>query len=630
MMKAPDVADCRGDEQAGGMTPNDLDEPIPAPVQEADRLAERLASVRRSVQAVIFGQELVVEQALVSLLSGGHTLLVGAPGLGKTLLVETLGQVLGLSARRVQFTPDLMPADIIGSEVLDEDPVERGGSGRRSFRFVPGPVFCQFLMADEINRASPRTQSALLQAMQEGRVAVAGVDRPLPRPFHVLATQNPIEQEGTYPLPEAQLDRFLLQIDLTYPAAIDERAMLIATTGQARVPPSAVLRSDELIEAQSLVRRLPVGDAVVDAIVRLVREARPESASETAIKRHVAWGPGPRAAPALMLAPRARARRGGRRSPRRAALRRPRRGRRAVGHRREARGAARVSGGLLQVRQAEEAAGRLPALLVDAERVAITVEGGVHGRRRAGQGDSFWEYRPIRPGEAASRIDWRRSARSGRSFVRETEWEAAQTVCLWLDGSARMGWRSGASLPRRSERASLLLLALASLLLRGGEHPRLLEAGAGLSPSFSGRVALERLGRQLMNGGGGERPAQHALPAHARTVLFSDFLHPIEETTSMLASLAAVPVTGVLVQVLDPAEVSLPFRGRIRFRGLAREGEVLASRAETLREAYADRLAAHQEALSRLCVDAGFRFTVHHTDQPPETALLALHTILSA
>ena len=280
-------------------------------------------------------------------------------------------------------------------------------------------------------------------------------------------------------------------------------------------------------------------------------------------------------------------------------------------------------------REAEEAAGRLPALLVDADRVAITVAGGVHGRRRAGQGDSFWEYRPIRPGEAASRIDWRRSARSGRSFVRETEWEAAQTVCLWMDGSARMGWRSAASLPRRRDRASLLLLALASLLLRGGEHPRLLEAAHGMSPSFSGRQALERLGMRLMSETGGDRPAHHAIPSHARAVLFSDFLHPIEETTSMLASLAAVPVKGVLVQVLDPAEVSLPFRGRVRFRGLSREDEVLAPRAENLRDAYAARLAEHQAALSRLCIGAGFGFVVHRTDEPPETALLALHTMMS-
>ena len=288
-------------------------------VSSADGVAERLREARRAIAGVIFGQEEVVEQTLTSLLAGGHTLLIGAPGLGKTLLVDTLGRVLGLEARRVQFTPDLMPADIIGSEVLDEDPVERGGTGRRSFRFVPGPIFTQFLMADEINRASPRTQSALLQAMQEGHVAVAGHDHALPRPFHVLATQNPIEQEGTYPLPEAQLDRFLLQIDLAYPEAASERAMLVATTGAPRLPPGAVLRAGELLEAQSLVRLLPVGETVVDAILNLVRSARPETAAreggDPTVARHLSWGPGPRAAQALMLATRARALLDGRLAP---------------------------------------------------------------------------------------------------------------------------------------------------------------------------------------------------------------------------------------------------------------------------------------------------------------------------
>ena len=219
-------------------------------VAAADRLTGRLGEVRTQIGRVIFGQEQVVAEVLVCLLSGGHALLVGAPGLGKTLLVQTLGTVLGLSPKRVQFTPDLMPADITGSEILDETQ-----DGRRGFRFVPGPVFCQLLMADEINRASPRTQSALLQAMQEHRVAVAGVEHPLPHPFHVLATQNPIEQEGTYPLPEAQLDRFMLQIDLTYPTVTEERAMLLATTGARPVAAEAVLQPGELVAAQALIRR---------------------------------------------------------------------------------------------------------------------------------------------------------------------------------------------------------------------------------------------------------------------------------------------------------------------------------------------------------------------------------------
>lgn len=280
-------------------------------LSRAESLSARLQALRGEIRRIIFGQTEVVEQALTGLLSGGHVLLVGVPGLGKTRLVDTLGRALGLDTKRVQFTPDLMPADILGSEVLDE----AGEAGRRAFRFIPGPIFCQLLMADEINRASPRTQSALLQAMQEGHIAVAGQDRRLPRPFHVLATQNPIEQEGTYPLPEAQLDRFLLQIDLTYPARTDERAMLLATTGADQAEAAAVLTPEELLDAQDLVRRMPIGNRVVDAILTLVREGRPETSELALVRDHLAWGPGPRAAQALMLATRARALLDGRLAP---------------------------------------------------------------------------------------------------------------------------------------------------------------------------------------------------------------------------------------------------------------------------------------------------------------------------
>ncbi len=279
-------------------------------VGEIERLGHRIGAAKAEIGRVIFGQTEVVEQVLVTLLSGGHALLVGVPGLGKTLLVDTLGTVLGLEPKRVQFTPDLMPADITGSEVLDDD-----GAGRRSFRFVPGPVFCQLLMADEINRASPRTQSALLQAMQERKVAVGGVEHPLPSPFHVLATQNPIEQEGTYPLPEAQLDRFLLQVQVGYPDREAERTMLLATTGARQERVQAVLSADELVAAQGLIRRVPVGEKVVDAILNLVREGRPELSGQDTVRRHVAWGPGPRAAQSLMLACRARAVLDGRLAP---------------------------------------------------------------------------------------------------------------------------------------------------------------------------------------------------------------------------------------------------------------------------------------------------------------------------
>jgi MoxR-like ATPase len=250
---------------ASGESPEKLEDMI---VRAAESTAAHAQAAKAAIGAVIFGQDKVVEQALITVLSGGHALLVGVPGLAKTKLVDTMGTVLGLDARRIQFTPDLMPSDILGSEVLEENP-----GGKRSFRFISGPVFTQLLMADEINRASPRTQSALLQAMQEQHVTVAGVRHDLPKPFHVLATQNPLEQEGTYPLPEAQLDRFLMEIDVDYPDREAERRILFDTTGAEETKPKAAMSGDDLMAAQRLVRRLPVGESVVEAILALVRSA---------------------------------------------------------------------------------------------------------------------------------------------------------------------------------------------------------------------------------------------------------------------------------------------------------------------------------------------------------------------
>src|ERR1700720_270619 len=280
-----------------------------AVVRQAEAIAAQVAAAKAAIGTVIFGQEPVVEQALITVLCGGHALLVGLPGLAKTKLVDTMGVVLGLEARRIQFTPDLMPSDILGSEVLEESP-----GGRRSFRFIAGPIFAQLLMADEINRASPRTQSALLQAMQELHVTVAGNRHDVPRPFHVLATQNPIEQEGTYPLPEAQLDRFLMQIDVDYPNRESERKIVFARTGRECGKPKPTMTAEELLGAQRLVRRLPVGESVVAAILSLVRSARP--GPETGdIGKLISWGPSPRASQALMLVARARALIDGRLSP---------------------------------------------------------------------------------------------------------------------------------------------------------------------------------------------------------------------------------------------------------------------------------------------------------------------------
>jgi MoxR-like ATPase len=278
-------------------------------VRSAEQIAGNIRAAREAVSTVIFGQERVVDNALVTILSGGHALLIGVPGLAKTKLVDTLGITLGLNAKRVQFTPDLMPSDILGAEVLDESV-----SGKRSFRFIAGPVFAQLLMADEINRASPRTQSALLQAMQEQHITVAGARHDLPKPFHVLATQNPLEQEGTYPLPEAQLDRFLMEIDVEYPDRDAERKILFDTTGADQSVAREAMNAETLLTAQRLVRRLPVGDSVVEAILSLVRSARPGDDSGE-IGKSIAWGPGPRASQALMLAVRARALLDGRLAP---------------------------------------------------------------------------------------------------------------------------------------------------------------------------------------------------------------------------------------------------------------------------------------------------------------------------
>ncbi|MCV6823393.1 MULTISPECIES: AAA family ATPase [Halocynthiibacter] len=280
-------------------------------VAEIEALSAQLAKAKASLTQRFIGQERVVDLALAALLCGGHALLVGLPGLGKTRLVESLSTIMGLTGNRIQFTPDLMPADILGSEILDTN-----AAGERAFKFVPGPIFCQLLMADEINRASPRTQSALLQAMQEKQVTIAGQERALDAPFHVLATQNPIEQEGTYTLPEAQLDRFLVQINVNYPDRHTEREIVLATTGIEDGQVEQVFTASDLVAAQTLLRRMPVGESVVELILSLVRSCRPED--ETApefVRDAVAWGPGPRAAQALMMVVRAQALLEGRLAP---------------------------------------------------------------------------------------------------------------------------------------------------------------------------------------------------------------------------------------------------------------------------------------------------------------------------
>ena len=274
-----------------------------ASASQLDALLPKLAQLRAALGQAIVGQQAVVEQLLIGLLAGGHCLLEGAPGLGKTLLVRSLGQALALDFRRVQFTPDLMPGDIIGTEVLEEDPA----TGRRQFRFQQGPVFTHLLLADELNRTPPKTQAALLEAMGERTISYAGTTHSLPQPFFVLATQNPIEQAGTYPLPEAQLDRFLLHVRVDYPTAAEEVQILAATTGSSSAEVPQVMEAAELITLQAATRQVHIGQDLLEWIATLVRATRPGEGAPARINHWVQWGAGPRAGQSLVLAAKARA-----------------------------------------------------------------------------------------------------------------------------------------------------------------------------------------------------------------------------------------------------------------------------------------------------------------------------------
>ena len=277
----------------------------PAAVTEADvaALLERLAGLKREIARVIVGQEAAVEELLLAFLAGGHGLLEGVPGLAKTLMIRTLADAVDLSFRRIQFTPDLMPSDIIGTEILEEE----HATGRRFFKFVKGPVFANIVLADEINRTPPKTQAALLEAMQEYSVTYGGTSYPLDKPFFVLATQNPIEQTGTYPLPEAQLDRFLLYIRVGYPGSTDESEILRRTTGRTAEEARPVLSGQDVVAAQGLTREVNISDDLLDYVTRLVRATRPDESASAFVKEWTRWGAGPRAGQALVLAAKARA-----------------------------------------------------------------------------------------------------------------------------------------------------------------------------------------------------------------------------------------------------------------------------------------------------------------------------------
>ena len=263
---------------------------------------KKLSSVKNEINNLVYGQNLVIDQILISILAEGHALIIGLPGLAKTRIVSFLSIILGFATKRVQFTPDLMPSDILGSEILEEN-----AKSGKDFRFIEGPIFSQLLLADEINRASPRTQSALLQAMQEKKVTITGNTYDLPKPFHVLATQNPIDQEGTYPLPEAQLDRFLMNIRISYPDQSAERKILNLSNEKNDASPKNILSSNELLEIQNFIKEIPVGESVVQYILNIIKQSRPETSEVKSVKENILWGPSPRASLALMTTCRAKA-----------------------------------------------------------------------------------------------------------------------------------------------------------------------------------------------------------------------------------------------------------------------------------------------------------------------------------
>lgn len=272
-------------------------------MKSVEQLADSIKNIKSEIAKVIIGQDQVVSELLISLIARGHCLLVGVPGLAKTLLIKTLSEVLDLKFNRIQFTPDLMPSDITGTEIIDEDPITK----KRGFRFIQGPIFANIILADEINRTPPKTQAALLEAMQEHKVTAAGVTHSLGEPFFVLATQNPIEQEGTYPLPEAQLDRFMFNLWLDYPNFSEEVQIIKTTTSDYSANLKKVITTEEIISFQKLIKRVPVADSVIEYAVRIVEATRPSSNKNEFVKERVAWGAGPRASQYLILAAKTKA-----------------------------------------------------------------------------------------------------------------------------------------------------------------------------------------------------------------------------------------------------------------------------------------------------------------------------------
>ena len=616
-------------------------------VRSAEQVAEQIRAAKDAISTVIFGQDRVVENTLVTILSGGHALLIGVPGLAKTKLVETLGITLGLDAKRIQFTPDLMPSDILGAEVLDES---NSAASALSASFA-GPVFAQLLMADEINRASPRTQSALLQAMQEQHVTVAGARHDLPKPFHVLATQNPLEQEGTYPLPEAQLDRFLMEIDVDYPDRDAERRILFETTGaeetlaegrdERRHPGHGAAAGAAAAGRRFRRRGNPLAGALRASGPRRRRGRQADRLGTGAARQPVADArrsrPRPaRRPPGALDRRRAGSGRARAQAPHGAdvlgARRRPHHSRRNQtiedADRLMAAESRHSNGEIIAIRRADgesrTLAASLPRLVLEARRIAANVIHGLHGRRRAGAGESFWQYRRFVSGEPSQNVDWRRSARDDHLYVREHEWEAAHTVWLWPDRSPSMAFASRQARDSKLERALIVTFALAELLVAGGERVGI----PGLMNPTASRSVIDKMAQAMLH----DDAARLSLPpsfvpsALAEIVVLSDFWSPMPEIRTMLAGLSASGAHGALVQIVDPAEESFPYSGRIEFVEPEGGGVITAGRAERWAGDYVARVATHRDEIRGETNKLDWLFSTHTTSRSAAELLLFLHS----
>ena len=593
-------------------------------VSRVETLHAKCAEIRRELAKRVVGQEEMVDQVLTAVFARGHALLTGVPGLAKTLLVRTLAEVMDLGFGRIQFTPDLMPADVTGTEVLDED----RATGRHVFRFVKGPVFTNLLLADEINRTPPKTQAALLEAMQEHCVTVGGETRPLPEPFFVLATQNPIEQEGTYPLPEAQLDRFFFNIKVDYPSRAEECEIIRQTTGEDGAAPAKVLSAAEIVELQSVVRRVPAADHVVEYAADLVRATRPKTPDAPEfVKELVSWGAGPRAGMALVTAAKARAVLNGRAYATTADVKWA-----ALPVMRHRIATTFNAAGYMKWLP-DAALGKLARIEFLAHGAVDGFIAGRHKSARKGASAEFAEHRAYVAGDDPRTLDWRLAARRQRLYVKQYVDETNLRATIVLDASGSMGYRGRAAAGGLSklEYGQYVAASLAYLLVNQQDAVGFASydtavrdfVPAKAEPSQV-RCILERLDA-LKPGGetdmaGVLHEIAERIPRRSVVFVVSDFFADAKELLRALHHLRFRRHEVIAIQVCDHDELTFPFERACRFEDLETR-QFIDVDARALRKDYLARLGAHFAELSRGCGEMRVTHERVDTSRPFHEAL---------